>query len=63
MDALQRISTWITQQREEGRTDGDLHGTVFVLATNKTARITEANGRFDIEILTPPFAVDFTDAK
>lgn len=64
MDALSRVSKWITEQREEGRQSHDMNGTVFVIAPNKVARISETeDGKFDLEILMPPYVVDFTKEK
>ena len=61
MDALDHVSNWITAQREEGRTTDDMDGTVFVISPNKVARITDTGeGKFDLEILMPPYVVDFT---
>lgn len=38
-----------------------MDGTIFVLSSNKAARITEADeGNFELEILLPPYAVDLT---
>lgn len=60
MDTLEKVSAWIAEQKEKGRETHDLDGTIFILSNNRVARISEVNGMFDLEILMPPYAVDFT---